>query len=207
MRYFLVWFACMSCCQRYILLASAPSLLQVIIIYHVYIDPGIGTLDRLSRGYLIVTNCLFACFGCALMVFGTLGAQQRLGSSILFPINVLKSEYQFLLMHLPILAAEHSGVVINILGIILVFSAVTGFVGAICIDRQAIHILYTTIILIVFIYQIATALIVYDQAVHTSTWLSQTWSDASQEYRYYAQSKVPFWIHLIFSFFCPCTRN
>lgn len=88
---------------------------------------------------------------------------------------------------------------INILGIILVFSAVIGFIGAICIDRQAIHVLYTTIILIDFIYQIATAVIVYDQAAHTSSWLSQTWSDASQEYRLYAQFKVVFTntVHLL----------
>ncbi|KAI8137825.1 Tetraspanin family-domain-containing protein [Fennellomyces sp. T-0311] len=125
--------------------------------------------QRLSKCYLVVTNVLFACFGAALIAFGMLSTQHKLQTSILFPINILK--------------------MINILGLIICFTAVIGLVGAFCQDRQAIHILYTTIVLIALVYQISVAVVVYDQAAHTSTWLSQTWAEASPDYRSFAEKK------------------
>lgn len=46
---------------------------------------------RLSRCYILVTNTLFAIFGAALIAFGVMGAQHRIESSILIPVNILKS--------------------------------------------------------------------------------------------------------------------
>ncbi|KAI9244828.1 Tetraspanin/Peripherin, partial [Phascolomyces articulosus] len=80
-------------------------------------------------------------------------------------------------------------IVVNILGLIICFTAVIGLIGAFCQERQAIHILYTTIVVIALIYQISVAVIVYDQAAHTTQWLSQTWSEATQEYRTFAENK------------------
>ncbi|KAL0088708.1 hypothetical protein J3Q64DRAFT_1637079 [Phycomyces blakesleeanus] len=100
-----------------------------------------------------------------------MGIQHRFDGSLLFPVNILK--------------------MINILGIILVFAAAIGIFGAFYPNRQTLHILYTTIVLIAFIYQLATAAIVYDQAVHIESWLSQVWADSSRDYRLYAQHKVP----------------
>lgn len=54
--------------------------------YDVYI------YHRLSRCYILVTNTLFAIFGAALIAFGVLGAQHRIESSILIPVNILKSK-------------------------------------------------------------------------------------------------------------------
>jgi hypothetical protein len=52
-----------------------------------------------------------------------------------------------------------------------------------------IHILYTTLVIVAFIYQISIAVIVYDQAAHTTSWLSDTWNNSSREYKLYAQTK------------------
>ena len=79
---------------------------------------------------------------------------------------------------------------VNILGLIICFTAVIGLIGAFYQERQAIHILYTTIVIIALIYQISIAVIVYEQAAHTTQWLSQTWSEATQEYRTFAENKV-----------------
>ncbi|KAI9012019.1 hypothetical protein CLU79DRAFT_770962 [Phycomyces nitens] len=98
-----------------------------------------------------------------------MGIQHRFDGSLLFPVNILK--------------------MLNILGIILVFAAAIGIFGAFYPNRQTLHILYTTIVMIAFIYQLATAAIVYDQAVHIEGWLSQVWADSSRDYRLYAQHK------------------
>ncbi|KAI9310738.1 Tetraspanin family-domain-containing protein [Dichotomocladium elegans] len=103
------------------------------------------------------------------MAFGVLGAEQRLEISVLLPINILK--------------------MISILGIIICFTAVIGLIGAFFRDRRALYILYTVIVLIALTYQMTTAVIVYDQAAHTSSWMSQTWAEASFDYRAYAQNK------------------
>ncbi|CDS06105.1 hypothetical protein LRAMOSA08633 [Lichtheimia ramosa] len=128
-----------------------------------------GCCQRLSRCYILVTNTLFAIFGAALIAFGVLGAQHRIESSILIPVNILK--------------------MINILGIMICFTAVIGILGGFFPERQAIHILYTVVVLITLIYQIVVAVIVYDQAAHTQSWLHHAWAEATQEYRYYAQEK------------------
>lgn len=124
------------------------------------------------------------------MAFGVLGAQQRIEASILFPVNILKSECRLSSVSTPARGILISSAVLNILGIIIVFTAIIGIIGAFCRERQALHILYTTIVVIALIYQVSTSVIVYDQAAHTPTWLSQTWAEATQEYRSYAQTKV-----------------
>ncbi|KAI7866421.1 Tetraspanin family-domain-containing protein [Spinellus fusiger] len=125
--------------------------------------------ESISKGYIFTTNFLSACFGCGLIAFGMMGSQHKFDGAFLFPMNILK--------------------MINILGIIILFAAAVGTFGAFYRHRQTLHVLYTTIVLIAFVYQVATAGIVYDQAAHTETWLGQTWSDASREYRLYAQDK------------------
>ncbi|KAG1474355.1 hypothetical protein G6F56_000405 [Rhizopus delemar] len=44
-------------------------------------------------------------------------------------------------------------------------------------------------IIIAFVYQVSIGVIVYNQAAHTTSWISQTWAEASSEYRLYAQTK------------------
>ncbi|KAG0173211.1 hypothetical protein DFQ30_008600 [Apophysomyces sp. BC1015] len=103
------------------------------------------------------------------MAFGIMGSHNYVDGSILLPINVLK--------------------MISILGIILLFAAIIGIIGAFFTQRQCIHIVYTVIVLIAFVYQISTAVIVYDQAAHTESWLSVVWAKSTTEYRAYAEEK------------------
>ncbi|KAG2219762.1 hypothetical protein INT45_008593 [Circinella minor] len=105
-----------------------------------------------------------------MIAFSMMSTQHKIQGSILFPVNILK--------------------MVNILGLIICFTAVIGLIGAFYQERQAIHILYTTIVIIALIYQISIAVIVYEQAAHTTQWLSQTWSEATQEYRTFAENKV-----------------
>jgi hypothetical protein len=79
--------------------------------------------------------------------------------------------------------------VITILGIILIFTSLVGILGGYYRERKMIHILYLTLVIVAFIYQISIAVIVYDQAAHTTNWLSETWNHSSREYKLYAQKK------------------
>lgn len=92
---------------------------------------------------------------------------------------------------------------ITILGLILVFTSLVGILGGFYRERRAIHILYTTLVLVAFIYQISIAVIVYDQAAHIPNWLSDTWNDSSREYKLFAQKKVYF-LYIICSYSNKC---
>lgn len=93
-------------------------------------------------------------------------------------------------MHTRSVFIDITYIVVNILGIMICFTAVIGIIGGFFPERQAIHILYTVVVLITLVYQIVVAVIVYDQAAHTRSWLHHAWAEATQEYRYYAQEKV-----------------
>lgn len=87
---------------------------------------------------------------------------------------------------------------ITILGLILIFTSLIGILGGFYREKKAIHILYTTLVLVAFIYQVSIAVIVYDQAAHTTTWLSDTWNDSSRDYKLFAQKKVLFFLPLFY---------
>ncbi|KAI9486622.1 MAG: hypothetical protein EXX96DRAFT_534860 [Benjaminiella poitrasii] len=93
-----------------------------------------------------------------------MATQFKMKDSILYPTNISKS-------------------------LILVFTSLIGILGGYYREKKAIHILYTTLIIIAFIYQISIAAIVYDQAAHTSNWLSDSWNESTKEYKLYAQNK------------------
>ncbi|CAO3588188.1 unnamed protein product [Absidia cylindrospora] len=78
---------------------------------------------------------------------------------------------------------------INILGVILLFTAVIGIIGAFYRERKTIHIIYLVVVIIAFVFQIITAIVVYQLAANSKMWLSKTWAEASKEYREYAQEK------------------
>jgi uncharacterized membrane protein YeiB len=80
--------------------------------------------------------------------------------------------------------------VITILGIILVFTALIGILGSFYRERKKLHVLYTSFVLIAFFYQVSIAVLVYEQAAHASSWLSETWNEASNTYKVYAETKV-----------------
>ncbi|KAI8391094.1 uncharacterized protein BYT42DRAFT_555560 [Radiomyces spectabilis] len=147
-----------------------PFFFQFFFFLFFFLFAGMTCCQRLSKGYVITTNLLFACFGFGLMIFGVMGFQHRFDGSVLFPVNILK--------------------MINILGIIITFTAIIGIIGAFLRGRQTIHILYTAIVLIAFVYQISIAVIVYDQTAHMGTWLSHIWYESPTEYRAYAQDKL-----------------
>ncbi|KAI8377286.1 hypothetical protein BD560DRAFT_325736 [Blakeslea trispora] len=96
-------------------------------------------------------------------------AELKLTDSVLYPSNILK--------------------MLSILGLILIFIALIGILGSFYKDRRTIHILYLTMVIAAFIYQISIGAIVYDQTAHTANWLSSTWSSSTREYRLYAQDK------------------
>lgn len=79
---------------------------------------------------------------------------------------------------------------ITILGIMLIFTSLIGILGSFYRERRAIHILYTTLVLVAFIYQISIAVIVYDQAAHTEMWLGDAWNESTKQYKLFAQTKV-----------------
>lgn len=79
---------------------------------------------------------------------------------------------------------------ITILGIILIFTSLIGILGSFYRERRAIHILYTTLVLVALIYQISIAVIVYDQAAHTEMWLGDAWNESTKQYKLFAQTKV-----------------
>ncbi|KAI7888080.1 Tetraspanin family-domain-containing protein [Mucor mucedo] len=125
--------------------------------------------QKQSQVYLILTNLLFFICGCGLLAFGMMATQAKFNDAILIPINILK--------------------MITILGLILIFTSLVGILGGFYRERRAIHLLYTTLVLVAFIYQISIAVIVYDQAAHIPNWLSDTWNDSSREYKLFAQKK------------------
>ncbi|KAI8087404.1 hypothetical protein BDF21DRAFT_414319 [Thamnidium elegans] len=98
-----------------------------------------------------------------------MATQVKFNNAILIPVNILK--------------------MITILGLILIFTSLIGILGGFYREKKAIHILYTTLVLVAFVYQVSIAVIVYDQAAHTSTWLSDTWNDSSRDYKLFAQKK------------------
>ncbi|KAG1138217.1 hypothetical protein G6F37_010601 [Rhizopus arrhizus] len=93
----------------------------------------------------------------------------KITSALLIPINILK--------------------MMSILGIMLIFASLIGLLSSFHTERRSIHVLRTTTIAITFLYHVSIAVIVYIQAVHTTSWLSQTWAEATTEYRLYAQTK------------------
>ncbi|OAC97989.1 hypothetical protein MUCCIDRAFT_168133 [Mucor lusitanicus CBS 277.49] len=125
--------------------------------------------QKQSSIYLVLTNILFFLCGCILLAFGMMATQMKITDSILFPVNILK--------------------MVTILGLILVFTSLVGILGGYYRERRKIHVLYTTLVVVAFIYQISVAVIVYDQAAHTSSWMSDTWNNSTKDYRLYAQKK------------------
>ena len=98
-----------------------------------------------------------------------MATQMKITDSILFPVNILK--------------------LITILGLILIFTSLVGILGGYYRERRKIHILYITLVIAAFIYQISVAVIVYDQAAHASNWMSDTWNNSTKGYKLYAQKK------------------
>ncbi|CEG76889.1 hypothetical protein RMATCC62417_11720 [Rhizopus microsporus] len=96
----------------------------------------------------------------------------KISVAMLIPINILK--------------------MISILGIILVFTSLIGLLGSFYRERRSLHILCTTTVIIAFLYQVSIAIMVYNQAAHTTSWLSEAWAESSVDYRLYAQTKVVF---------------
>ncbi|RCH97914.1 hypothetical protein CU097_014353 [Rhizopus azygosporus] len=94
----------------------------------------------------------------------------KISVAMLIPINILK--------------------MISILGIILVFTSLIGLLGSFYRERRSLHILCTTTVIIAFLYQISIAIMVYNQAAHTTSWLSEAWAESSVDYRLYAQTKL-----------------
>lgn len=52
-----------------------------------------------------------------------------------------------------------------------------------------IHILYATLVIVAFVYQISIAVIVYVESAHITDWLSNTWNTSPRYYKLYAQTK------------------
>ncbi|KAI9264468.1 hypothetical protein BY458DRAFT_477061 [Sporodiniella umbellata] len=71
----------------------------------------------------------------------------------------------------------------------LIFTSLIGLLGSFYKQRKSIHILYTTTVVITFIYQLSIAIIVHVQAINSTSWVGQTWTESSNEYRLYAQTK------------------
>ncbi|KAI8097488.1 Tetraspanin family-domain-containing protein [Halteromyces radiatus] len=125
--------------------------------------------ERLSKWYIITVNFLIACFGCGLMAFGLMSSQLKFNDAILFPVNIIK--------------------MINILGVLILFTAVIGTIGAFYRERKTIHIIYLVIAIIAFGFQMITAVVIYQLTANAKTWLSVTWAEATKDYREYAQNK------------------
>jgi ABC-type Fe3+-siderophore transport system permease subunit len=85
--------------------------------------------------------------------------------------------------------------VINILGVVILFAAVIGTIGAFYRERKTIHIIYLVVVLIAFVFQIITAVVVYQLTANARIWLSKIWSEETKEYREYAQTKVIVLLH------------
>lgn len=145
---------------------------------------------RQGQLYLIFTNFLFFIFGCALLSFGMMAIQLKISIAILIPINILKSMNKCLFCKCVCTIILYICIVINILGIILIFSSLIGLLGSFYREKKSIHFLCTAVVVIAFAYQVSIAVIVYKQAAHTTSWISQTWAEASSDYRLYAQTKV-----------------
>ncbi|SAM06158.1 hypothetical protein [Absidia glauca] len=86
-------------------------------------------------------------------------------------------------------AFAFSHTVINILGVVILFAAVIGTIGAFYRERKTIHIIYLVVVLIAFVFQIITAVVVYQLTANARIWLSKIWSEETKEYREYAQTK------------------
>ncbi|KAI8989274.1 Tetraspanin/Peripherin [Pilobolus umbonatus] len=125
--------------------------------------------QKQTKGYLIISNVLFLLVGCGMLIYGMMGTQLKFDDAVLLPINILR--------------------MINILGIILIFTSLIGILGAFYRERKAIHILYTTLVIIAFIYQLSIGVIVYEQTAHSSRWLNEIWIESTKAYRIFAQSK------------------
>lgn len=138
--------------------------------------------------YFICANFLFFICGCALLSFGTMAIKLKITNALLIPINILKSKEERC-KFISKTFFNHS-LVMSILGIMLVFASLIGLLSSFHTERRSIHVLCTTTIAITFLYHVSIAVIVYIQAVHTTSWLSQTWAEATTEYRLYAQTKV-----------------
>lgn len=145
--------------------------------------------------YLVFTNFLFFIFGCALLSFGMMAIHLKISVAMLIPINILKS--MTFTLHFILLFTLY--VVISILGIILVFTSLIGLLGSFYRERRSLHILCTTTVIIAFLYQVSIAIMVYNQAAHTTSWLSEAWAESSVDYRLYAQTKVVFFVSFFFS--------
>ncbi|CAO3680770.1 unnamed protein product [Rhizopus stolonifer] len=140
--------------------------------------------QKQSQLYLIFTNFLFFILGCAVVSFGTMAIELKISNAVLIPVNILKSIE--IITDMSILTYY---LVISLLGIMLIFTSLIGLLASFCRERKSIHILCTTTVVIAFMYQVSIAAIVYIQAANTSSWLSQTWAEASIDYRSYAQTK------------------
>ncbi|KAI9303967.1 Tetraspanin family-domain-containing protein [Cunninghamella echinulata] len=125
--------------------------------------------QRLNKCYLITVNFLFACFGCGLIAFGVMGIQQKFEGAILYPANILK--------------------MINILGVLILFTAVIGTISAFYRDNKMIHVIYSVVVLIAFAFQVITAVCIYQLAANSKPLLSFTWNESLRNYREYAQNK------------------
>ncbi|KAI8339180.1 Tetraspanin/Peripherin, partial [Chlamydoabsidia padenii] len=79
--------------------------------------------------------------------------------------------------------------VINILGVVILFAAVIGTIGAFYREKKTIHIIYLVVVIIAFVFQVVTAIVVYQLTANTKIWLSKIWSEETKEYREYAQNK------------------
>lgn len=150
--------------------------------------------------YLICANFLFFICGCALLSFGTMAIKLKITSALLIPINILKSKKEEKCKFINKTFFNHS-LVMSILGIMLIFASLIGLLSSFHTERRSIHVLRTTTIAITFLYHVSIAVIVYIQAVHTTSWLSQTWAEATTEYRLYAQTKVITFLYPFFTFF------
>lgn len=116
-----------------------------------------------------------------------MATQMKITDSILFPVNILKC--RFLCIFYANCILNQYLLVITILGLILIFTSLVGILGGYYRERRKIHILYTTLVVAAFIYQISVAVIVYDQAAHTSNWMSDSWNSSTKDYKLYAQKK------------------
>ncbi|CAO3642328.1 unnamed protein product [Cunninghamella blakesleeana] len=125
--------------------------------------------QRLNKCYLITVNFLFACFGCGLIAFGVMGIQQKFDGAILYPSNILK--------------------MINILGVLILFTAIIGTIAAFYRDQKTIHVIYSVVVLIALAFQIITAICIYQLAANSKPLLSFTWNESLKTYREYAQDK------------------
>lgn len=80
--------------------------------------------------------------------------------------------------------------VINILGVLILFTAIIGTISAFYRDQKTIHVIYSVVVLIALAFQIITAICIYQLAANSKPLLSFTWNESLKTYREYAQNKV-----------------